>query len=393
MPIFEYKAYNIYGKVYHSHLESTSLPHAKSKLSELNIPFVYIREKKLYAKKKVKKETLLQFTEQLAQLLEAGLPLYESLGLLKEQFQGDPFFNILDQLVDSLKAGISFSKALKKFPDIFNPFFCALVEMGEESGHLEEALDRLSIELKREYKITKHIQSALLYPSILMGFCFILINILIFYIVPSIESLFESSSTNLFTQIVVSFCHHLKRFEIIYFSFLILFLIAFKSLYRRLNFRKKIDFLFLEVPILKALLKEIAFARWTSTMAMLLKAGITLIEALKLSSNLLQNYVLKQALKECESKVKEGAHLSSELKKNNLFPSLLIRMIYVGESSGELTSSFDKLATLYEEGVDKKMAKLMTLLSPILLVGMALFIGAIMLAILIPLTDINSFSL
>lgn len=393
MPVFAYKAYNIHGKVYKSHLESDTLEIAKSKLLELNIPFVSIQEKKKFKNKKFKKEVLLLFCEQLFQLINANLPLYESLELLKEQFQGDAFFNVLDKLTRSIKAGLSFSDALKKSPQIFNPFFCALIQIGEESGHLEQALQRLCIEIKRELKIIRQIQSALLYPSILMGFCFVLMGLLIFYIVPSIESLLETASSNLFTQSVISVCHHLRNFGLIYISLFLSTMIAMRSIFFLPKYKQKMDHFLLKIPLLKNLLKEISFARWTSTMAMLLIAKVPLTDAMKLSSSLLKNLVLKNALLECEAKVKEGTSLSSELKKNNLFSKILIHLIYIGESSGELSHSFDRLAILYEESVDKKMKKLLTLLSPIILVTMAIFIGIIMLAILIPLTDINSFSL
>lgn len=393
MPVYEYKAYNVHGKAYKSYLESTTISLAKLKLNELGIPFTEIWEKRRLSKKRVKKETLLQFTSELSQLLNADLPLYESLELLKQQFHNDAFFPILREITEGLKGGQSFSEALKNYPSYFNSFFCTLVEMGEQSGYLCEALERIKKELERECKIKKQIQSALLYPSILLTFCCALISLLIFYIVPSIETLFETSNTHAFTKAVIEGSHHLKKFGLFYLLSLVVLVWLTKILIQKPKWKMILDRLLLRAPILSSLIKEIIFARWTSNMAMLLLGDVPLLDALKLSSSLIQNLVLRKDIEACIKKVREGNSMSSELKKSGNFPPLLTRMLLVGESTGELASSFDKLAALYEDGVDKKMGRFLTLLSPIILIFMATLIGVIMLSILIPLTDINSFSI
>lgn len=393
MPVYEYRAFNVHGKAYKSHLESETLSLAKLKLNELGIPFTAIQEKKRLYKKRIQKESLLQFTTELSQLLSADLPLYESLELLKEQFQKDSFFPILREVTEHLKGGQSFSGALKNYPKHFNAFFCTLVEMGEQSGYLCEALERIRKELERECKIKKQVQSALLYPSILLLFCFVLIALLIFYIVPSIETLFESSNTNAFTKGVIAGSHHIRTYGYIYLTSFFSSLLIFKAMIKKPDWKMIFDRFLLKIPLVSTLIREITFARWTSNMAMLLSGDVPLLDALKLSCDLLHNLVLKKEIEGCLQKVREGNSISSELKKSGYFPSLLIRMLLVGESTGELASSFDKLATLYEESVDKKMGKFLTLLSPIILIFMASLIGAIMLSILIPLTDINSFSI
>ncbi len=393
MALFHYRAYDAAGKIYRSNLECLSLQDAKLKLFEMGISFLEIKERKTKRHLKISKETLLYFTQQLAQLIEADLPLFESLELLKDQFSNSNLFGILHSFTEHLKAGKSFSECIKRYPEYFDSLYCTLVEMGEESGRLDEALRRIYKEANRELKLQKQLHSALIYPLILVVFCFFLIALLLFYILPSLETLFDLSKTGAFTRAVINSSHHIKKIGPIYLALILSLAGSMRFLIQKFNLRKKRDELLLKVPILKQMILELAFTRWSSTMALLLKGGVALLEALKLAKRLNRNQVLYQALENVEEKVAEGSFLSLELRKNPVFPHLLTRMIFIGENSGELAASFDKLSLIYEENVDKKMKQFLTLLSPIILMGMALIIGVIMLAILIPLTDINSLAI
>ncbi len=154
-----------------------------------------------------------------------------------------------------------------------------------------------------------------------------------------------------------------------------------------------IDLLLLKLPFVKSLILDLSLSKFSSTMEMLLKGGVPLLESLNLAKGLLSNLVIKKIIHLAEKKIEEGEKLSEELQKQPLFPPLFSHILKIGEASGELSQSFGKLATMYEESVEKKLSKLMTLLSPIILLIMGVVIGAIMLGILIPLTDINSIAI
>ncbi len=390
MPIYDYRAYNANGKVYESTLESSTLLDARTKLFEGGISYVSLKEGKKKRTKRISKQSLLLFTEQLYELLQADIPLFESLKLLKEQFRQDSFFPILDRLCESLSTGISFSDALTQFPEHFDLLYCTLVQMGEQSGHLDEALRRISKEIAKSCSLQKRLRTALLYPSILAVFCTLVIGVLMFYVIPSIESLFEASSMGTFTRVVIDMCHHLKRWTILYLIIIAFFSVLVRSLLKFPKYKRKADELTLMLPQIKNFAIDFELSRWTSTISLLLKGGVPFLDAMKLGEKLISNTLLKEVLCHCKEKVSEGSKLSDELKKYSFFSPVLVRVIAIGENSGDLVASFDKLSHLLEEDVDKKLNKFMTLLAPISLMIMATIIGLIMLAILIPLTDINS---
>lgn len=392
MPRYDFRAYNASGKTYHSFIESSNLSEAKTKLFDQGVVFVSIKENRKKKSNKIKAQTLFYFTEQLADLLNADLPLYESLLLLIDQLRQDPFFLIADQIAESLKKGLSFSEALKKFPKCFDSFYCTMVEMGEQSGHLQIALKKIAIELARRLKIQKQLISALLYPSFLMGFCFILIGILIFYIIPSIESFLDLSAVGSLTKTVITTCHHLKDYGAIYLTLLLSACAILRLSFYFNRYQTLWDKQLLRLPLIRTCFIEMFVARWSATLSLLLSGGVALLDALNLAEHVLTNQVIKDKLHTCTQNIKEGMLLSRELKKITYIPPLVVQMVTIGENSGDLALSFDRLAKIFEDRVDKRLSRFMTLLAPISLIIMAAFIGLIMVSVLIPLTDINSFS-
>ncbi|MCH9633219.1 MAG: Type II secretion system protein F [Chlamydiae bacterium] len=390
MPVYYYRAYNVSGKSYQSSIDCETLTDAKARLLELGIPFVSVKEGKKKRAQKISQQSLLLFTEQLSQLLQADIPLFDSLKLLKDQFKQDAFFPILDNLCEQLSNGVSFSDALAKHPQHFDLLYCTLAQMGEQSGNLDLALKRIAKEISKSCKIQKQLQSALLYPSILATFCCIVLGVLIYYIIPSIETLFESASMGGFTKAVMSMCHHIRHWGISYGIFLVATFLSFRSLLKIPKYKKKYDQFILSIPKIRDYIVSFELTRWTSTLALLLKGDVALLDALKLAQNLISNTLLKETFAHCSKKVSEGISLSVELKKYSFFSPLLVQVIAVGENSGDLAASFAKLSYLFEEDIDKKLSKFMTLLAPISLIIMAALIGLIMLAVLLPLTDINS---
>lgn len=390
MPTFTYRAYNDQQKAYRSTIESSNLKEAKIKLSDEGISFVWVKETSLKTSYKLKKKTLLLFTEELLSLLSANLPLYDALKLLKEHFLHHRLSTIIDTLREKLKGGSSFSEALKEYPQHFDTLYCTLIEMGEKSGQLEEALKHLSHELSKECQTAKKFKAALLYPAVLSIFCILVLAVLIGYVVPSIEALFEFSKLGAFTQTVISICHHLKAWGLIYLVSLIVWVFILKWAIRSKRYKRSFDQLVLSLPKVRSFVKDFQFYRWATTLKMLLNGGVPLIESLSLAENTQSNLILKDALVGAKQKVLVGRSLSKQLKEYSYFSPLIIQMIAIGESSGDLVSSFDKISALLEDNVEKKLHQCMTLLTPLSLLIMATLVGLIMLAILIPLTDINS---
>lgn len=389
MAVFTYKAYNESGGVYHALIEAATVIEAKERLFEKGIQLVSLKEKKRTYKKKIPLSHLLSFTKDLAELLEADLPLFESLTLLKEQTLSDTLRDHLYSILQDLESGLSFSEALKKHPTSFSTLYSTLVHVGEQSGHLSLSLKKIVEEVERQNKLLKQIKSALLYPALLLVFCTLLIHLIIFYLVPSLHELIDSEKGHVITRMVIKSSNHLRSFEWLYLLGFIGCAILLKLYFKR----GLIDQLVLKIPKLRDFIIEHALLKFSSTMEILISGGIPLVDSLKLTKSLITNAPIQSVFTQITKKVEEGHKLSQELKKYPLFPPLFSRLLLIGENSGELSKSFSSLSSHYQESVEKKLKKLMTLLSPLLLLIIGVLIGLIMLGILIPLTDINSLSL
>lgn len=390
MALFRYRAYDPQGKAFVAYIESLTLSSAKLKLLEMQTAFVHIQEVKNKALKKPKASTVLEFTKELEQLLSADVPLYESLQIIQKNFSKDPLGRAIDKMIEDLSLGQSFSNTLKTLPNYFDPLYCTLVEMGEHTGQLDIALKRLSHNLERMYEMRKKIWMATLYPLVLAGFACLVIAVLIYFIIPSIESLFDLNKLSLFSQVVLKTCHHLKQSLWVYAFGLGFVLISIKMLSRKSAYRLLLDRIKLRIPWLNTYIKSALMARFCEVMTLLLKTQVSLSDALKLALNVLNNQIIQQAVTTATQHIVEGKLMSQEFECSSFFSPIVIRLIRIGEQSGELANAFEKAAQTLSADVEKKLQRFMTLLSPIALLIMALIIGTIMVAILIPLTDINA---
>ncbi len=391
MPIYRYQAHRSEGKKIRSIIEAGSLTEAEEKLFRSNLSPTVVKEKKIHENLFLPREDLLTFTRQLAQLLEADLPLYESLALLKKQTEKKNLSAVLTVLYEGLKEGKSFSSVLKCYPFCFDTLYHTMVHIGEAGGYLGRSLRYLSEEYDNRYRLRKRIVSSLLYPSLLALLSLLLLGILFFYVVPSLEPLFGGEHLHPLTKTVLHISKHLRSLWLMDFSYgiglFLFFFILKKKISRWPEYR---DSLILKIRSLNTFVIEFSLAGFSSATGMLLEGGVPLLDSLKLAYPLLINTILKKAFRRIIEKVEEGRPISGEIEKHRFFPPLFGQMILVGERSGEMTKCFKHLAAIYEDRTRKKLAQYTALLSPVLLLGMGILIGAIMLAVLIPLTDIRS---
>jgi general secretion pathway protein F/type IV pilus assembly protein PilC len=335
-------------------------------------------------------EALINFTIQLSQLLGAGIPLYESLLTIEEQTRQEPYHRVLLSLCNQVKSGVPLSSAMSDFKESFSSLYRAMITAGESVGSLEIVLDRLSFLLKKQMKLKNEITTAMIYPGILALFSLIVISLLIGFVVPSIEGIFEGRELNRFTTLVLGLSKFLRTWWWLYLP-LIASLIGYTVLtLRSPKGQLWMERTFLKVPFIKKLMIQAAIARFCRTLGTLLQGGLPLIEALKISRQVMRNVVLEEEVKNAESKIIEGRRLSQELSKSSYFPPLVARMLAVGEDSGTLVNMLNRLADMYEDELEKSLTRVTTLAQPVILIFMGVMIGMILLAILLPLTDISS---
>lgn len=393
MPLYSYHALDVQGKKRTGLIDAHSENDAKSKLRDQGIMVSSLEQKKgAVARENLRGEQLLNFTIQLSQLVNAGVPIYESLLALEEQYRDESFHRVLLSLCEQIKRGKSLSEAMLDFPDSFDRLYRSMITAGESSGALDVVLEKLALLLAKQQKLKSEIMTAMIYPGILAGFCLLLIVILLGFVVPMIEGIFKGRDLNAFTASVMWLSQVFRAWWWLYIPIIIGIgvwgFLRLRTEKGQLWFEKML----MKVPIVKGLMVQAAIARFTRTMGTLQKGGLTTIDSLRIAREVMQNATLEEEVKDAEAKIIEGGSLSKELSKSAWIPHMVSRMLAVGEDSGTSVVMMNKIADMYEDNLEKTLDRLMALAQPVILIFMGVVIGTVLLAILMPLADMSSFS-
>lgn len=393
MPLYQYHYMDLQGKKKSGLIEAQGDREAKAKLREQGFLVTHLSVKaRMHSRQNLKGDHLVAFTVQLSQLVNAGIPLYESLTAIEEQVRGEPFHRIILSLCEQIKTGVSLSTAMGHYPESFDKLYCAMVAAGEAVGAVGPILEKLNQLLNKQMKIKKQITTALIYPAILGSFSVLVIALLLGFVVPSLEGIFAERPLNGFTRSILSLSHLFRYYWWLYVPALggtLGWLIwQIRSPAGRLWLEKNT----LRLPLIRTLVIQTALARFCRTMATLLQGGLSIIDSLRIARGVMRNVVLEKDIQAAEAKIIEGHALSQELSRSKYIPSLLSRMLAVGEESGAVVVMLGKIADIYEQELEKTLDRVMALAQPVILMVMGLVIGAVLLAILLPLTDVSSFS-
>jgi general secretion pathway protein F len=394
MPLFQYQALDSSGKKKNGFIEAHSDKEAKGILREQGMMVSQLTSKARTSKKQgLKGENLLTFTMQLSQLVSAGVPLYESLVALEEQYRNESFHRVVLSLCDQIKAGSSLSDSMGQFPDSFDKLYRSMIASGESVGALDTVLDRLSHLLARQMKLKKQLATAMIYPGILASFSVLIVSLLLGFVVPSIEGIFADRPLNGFTSFVLSVSHFFRDYWWLYipaFAGTVTFLVfKIRSEAGRLWLERNL----LKVPMIKTLVIQTAVARFCRTMGTMLQGGLPIIDSMRNAREVMRNIALEEEIKIAENKIIEGSSLSAELAQSQYIPTIVPRMLSVGEESGSTVTMLNKLADMYEDELEKTLDRVIALAQPVILIFMGTIIGMILMAILLPLTDVSSLTL
>lgn len=394
MPLYSYQYISPQGKKQQASLEAQDERSARDLLRSQGILIVKIEKKEgLSRRQNLKESDLLTFSLQLAQLVEAKVPLYDSLMTIESQYRGERCHRILLSLCEALKSGSSLSEAMSQFPKSFDSLYVSLIKSGEQSGSIDAVLRRITQFLKRRAKLKRQLSTAMIYPAILGGFACLILIMLLTFVIPSIEAIFEGRQLNQFTEFVLKASHFLQDYWWLLFPSLAgIGFFTFKQLETPKGKEWK-DRLILKLPLLRTLAIKSAYARFSETMATLLMGGLPMIEALRLSEKVMNNSILEAEVKLSQEGIIMGSYLSREFSKSQYVPPLVPKMLAVGEETGSIGPIFVKIAEMYEDDVEKTIDKLMALMQPGILIIMGGIIGAIIMAILLPLMDMTSFTM
>ncbi len=394
MPLYQYQYVDAQRRKRSGVIEAQGDREAKEKLREQGLLVLQLKVKERVSRRQnLRGDQLIAFTIQLSQLINAGVPLYESLLAIEEQARGEPSHRIILSLCEQIRTGTSLSQAMHTYPDSFDRLYCGMVAAGEAVGVLGAVLEKLHLFLSRQMKLKKQIITAMIYPAILGGFSVLIIGVLLGFVIPALEGMFVDRQLNSFTKAVLSISHFFRGYWWLYFPMLVgggsWLIWQIRSPKGRLWLEKNS----VRVPLLKTLVIQTAIARFCRTMGTLLQGGLSMMEALRISRGVMRNIVLEKEIQAAEAKIIEGHSLSHELGRSAYMPRIVSRMLAVGEESGTTVAMLNRIADMYEQEIEKTLDRIMALSQPVILIVMGMMIGTVLLAILLPLTDVSSFTI
>ena len=343
-------------------------------------------------KKKVKKRAVAIFTRQLATMIDAGLPLVQSLEILSTQQESPVFKGIIREIREDVEGGSTFAGALKKHPLTFDDLYTNLVVAGEEGGILDAILTRLANYIEKAEALKKKVKSALVYPSTIVGVAVIVVIILMVFVIPVFETMFKSAGQTLPlpTLIVLAISRVVKKYVVILIPGLILFIYLFRKYYQSDGGKATIDSLILKLPVFGSLFQKIAVARFSRTLGTLVSSGVPILDGLTIVSKASGNRTIEIAIMNARASIREGETIADPLGRSGHFPPMVIQMISVGESTGALDTMLSKIADFYEDEVDVAVGNLTALLEPFLMMFLGVVIGGVVIAMYLPIFTMAS---
>lgn len=388
MVVYRYQAIDRVGKKQSGIIEAPTDKEAKQRLRDEGLMVVDLTVKKgSSSKEDMKGDVLVAFTLQLSQLLNAGIPLYECLQSMEEQYRQEKYHRVIVSLSSQIREGSALSKAMESFPGTFNRLYCAMVSAGEAVGALNIVLSKLADLLTKQQNLRSQIVTAMIYPGILAGFCMLVIGVLMGFVVPSIEGMFEGKQLNTFTTVVLAISRFLRGYWAIYVPLIFGSVAGLVFYLRTAAGNAAWQGLKLKLPFIRRLTIETATARFCRTLGTLLEGGLPLIDGLRIARETMGNAVLEEDIRNAEEKVIAGGMLSVELIKTGMLPVMASRMLAAGESSGTMVTMLNRIADMYEYELEKTLTRLVTLAQPVILIFMGGLIGLVMMAILLPMSQ------
>ncbi len=396
MSKFEYLAKDKKGKEKKGTIQAGSGTEAAEKIKADGFWPVYIDEIK---KRPIKKKFLLGagsiplkgkmiFCRHLGVMIASGLSMSRALDILGEQEENKSFKKVILTLGEDVKKGISLADAMLKHPQAFNKVFTSMIKVGETGGSLEEILNILSLQLEKDHKLISKIRGALIYPAIIIIVMIVISILMMIFVIPKITSVFAEFGAELpfITKVLIAVSNFMASNILITFGVIFAFVGGTIFFYRsepgKIIFHK----IFLKTPIIKTLVVKLNSARFARILSSLLKSGVSLVEALKITSDTLGNHYFKNSTLKASEEVQKGKALSEIFSKNETpFPFLIVKMLKVGEDTGKTPDILEKLADFYEEEVNQITQNLSSIIEPILMVVIGVAVAFFAIAIIKPI--------
>ena len=338
------------------------------------------------------------FSRQFATLVASGMPMLRTLHTLEEQTQDDQIREAVASVRADVEAGSTLEQAMERHPKVFDRLFRAMVRSGEQSGRLEDSLDRVAFQVEKSDALLRQVKSALMYPALVFGFAAVVLVAIVAFVIPTFVGIFEdiakenpgeSAELPLPTQICVTASDALTGYWFIIIPVLVLSFVGFFKWKKTDRGHELWDRFKLRLPAkVGDVIQKVALARWSRTFSGSVSAGVPMLQAIKLTGETAGNVVVEQAMDDVYDSVKKGGSISGPIEENPIFPPMVGHMVAVGEETGQLEHMLAKIADFYEAEVDAKVKALTALIEPLMIVFVGGIVGFIVIAMYLPMFSI-----
>ena len=337
-------------------------------------------------------KNLAVFTRQFSVMIDAGLPLVQCLDILGNQEEHKYFQQVILQTRTDVEGGQALAEAMKRHPKCFDALYTNMIAAGEAGGILDTILKRLAVYIEKAVKLKQQVQSAMIYPIAVIVIAALVVGVILWKVIPTFASLFAGLGAELPlpTRIVIALSNNLVRFMPFILVFGAAALYALRRYYATEGGRRVIDGGMLKLPIMGPILRKIAVARFCRTLSTLMASGVPILDGLDITARTAGNAIIEDAILVTRKSIERGETISGPLKETNVFPSMVVQMIGVGEATGALDTMLGKIADFYEEEVDTAVAGLLTLLEPVMIAFLGGVVGGIVIAMYLPIFGLIS---
>ena len=351
-----------------------------------------LRGFKFSKRKKVKEKDIVIFTRQFATMIDAGLPLVQCLEILASQQDNVTLKEILLKVKADVEAGSTFADALRKHPTVFNELYCNLVTAGETGGILDTILNRLAAYIEKSMNLKKKVKGAMVYPLAVLSIATIVVIGMLVFVIPVFQKMFADMGGTLpaFTQMIINLSDFMRRYFLLVGAVFVALYFVFQRYYKTESGQETIDNYLLKLPIFGVLIRKVAIAKFTRTLGTMLASGVPILEGLDIVARTSGNKIIEKAILKTKMSIGEGKTIAEPLGVSGVFPPMVVQMISVGESTGALDSMLSKIADFFDDEVDAAVANLTSLLEPLLMVFLGGAIGAIVVAMYLPIFQMAS---
>lgn len=400
---FAFRAMDVAGTATAGEVEAESKAQVTEQLRQRGLIVLDVSEKSEPFKveqlwrtwKGVDMRELAVFSRQFATLVASGMPMLRTLHTLEEQTQDDRIKEATAGVRADIEAGSTLEQAMGRHPEVFDRLYRAMVRSGEESGRLEDALDRVAFQVEKTDALRRQVKSALMYPALIFGFAMVVLVAVVAFVIPVFAGIFEEIAEEnpgekaelpLPTKICVMASDAITGYWFILIPAIVAGLVLFFRWKRTESGKDVWDRLLLRLPMnVGDVIQKVALARWSRTFSGSVSAGVPMLQAIKLTGETAGNVVLENAMEDVYASVKKGGSLAGPIERNPIFPPMVGHMVAVGEETGQLEHMLSKIADFYETEVDAKVKALTSLIEPIMIVFVGGIVGFIVIAMYLPI--------